>query len=38
MAQHHQHGIPMSIGYVEISVTDMATAREFYGAASGGSW
>ncbi|MDQ0576655.1 VOC family protein [Agromyces albus] len=35
MARHHQHGIPMSIDYVEISVTDMAAAREFYGAAFG---
>ena len=31
----HQHSIPMSIDYVEISVTDMAAAKAFYGAAFG---
>ncbi len=31
----HQHTIPMSIDYIEISVTDMAAAKAFYGAAFG---
>lgn len=31
----HTHLIPLTIDYVEISVTDMAAAREFYGAAFG---
>jgi uncharacterized protein len=31
----HQHSIPMTIDYIEISVTDMAAAKAFYGAAFG---
>jgi predicted enzyme related to lactoylglutathione lyase len=31
----HTHGIPLSIDYVEISVTDMAAAQDFYGRAFG---
>lgn len=31
----HQHTIPMTIDYVEISVTDLAAAKAFYGAAFG---
>ncbi|WP_026482322.1 VOC family protein [Agromyces subbeticus] len=31
----HQHRIPLSIDYIEISVTDMANAQAFYGAAFG---
>ncbi|WP_461108839.1 VOC family protein [Tessaracoccus terricola] len=31
----HNHSIPLSIDYVEISVTDMQAARDFYGAAFG---
>lgn len=34
MAQH-THSIPLTIDYVEISVTDMQAARDFYGAAFG---
>ncbi len=34
MAQH-THAIPLTIDYVEITVTDMRAAREFYGAAFG---
>lgn len=31
----HTHGIPLTLDYVEISVTDMQAARDFYGAAFG---
>ncbi|WP_438352333.1 VOC family protein [Microbacterium sp. CJ88] len=31
----HTHAIPLTIDYIEISVTDMAAARDFYGAAFG---
>jgi len=31
----HEHRIPLSIDYVEISVTDLAAAQAFYGAAFG---
>lgn len=31
----HTHSIPLSIDYIEISVTDMQAARDFYGAAFG---
>lgn len=31
----HTHSIPLTIDYVEISVTDMQAARDFYGAAFG---
>ena len=31
----HTHRIPHTIDYVELSVTDMAAARDFYGAAFG---
>ena len=34
MAQH-THSIPLTIDYVEISVTDMQAARDFYGSAFG---
>ncbi len=34
----HTHAIPLTIDYVEISVTDMQTAREFYGTAFGWSF
>ncbi|WP_435738301.1 VOC family protein [Cellulosimicrobium sp. PMB13] len=34
MAQH-THSIPLTIDYVEISVTDMRAAQDFYGAAFG---
>lgn len=34
MAQH-THSIPLTIDYVEISVTDMQAARDFYGTAFG---
>lgn len=34
MAQH-THSIPLTIDYVEISVTDMAAARDFYASAFG---
>ncbi|MDR5699651.1 VOC family protein [Agromyces aerolatus] len=34
MAQH-THAIPLTIDYVEISVTDLAAARDFYAAAFG---
>jgi uncharacterized protein len=37
MAQH-THSIPLTIDYVEISVTDMQAAQEFYGAAFGWSF
>lgn len=31
----HTHSIPLTIDYIEIPVTDMAAARDFYGAAFG---
>ena len=31
----HTHRIPHTIDYVELSVTDMQAARDFYGAAFG---
>lgn len=31
----HTHAIPLTIDYIEITVTDMAAARDFYGAAFG---
>ena len=31
----HEHRIPLSIDYVEISVTDLAAAQAFYGEAFG---
>ncbi|MFB8385891.1 VOC family protein [Microbacterium sp. NPDC055910] len=31
----HTHSIPLTIDYVEITVTDMRAARDFYGAAFG---
>ena len=34
----HTHAIPLTIDYVEIPVTDMQAAREFYGAAFGWSF
>ncbi|WP_109211455.1 MULTISPECIES: VOC family protein [Microbacterium] len=34
----HTHSIPLTIDYIEISVTDMQAAREFYGAAFGWSF
>ena len=34
----HTHRIPRSIDYVELPVTDMQAAREFYGAAFGWSF
>lgn len=34
----HTHSIPLTIDYVEISVTDMNAARDFYGAAFGWSF
>jgi predicted enzyme related to lactoylglutathione lyase len=34
----HTHSIPLTIDYVEISVTDMQAARDFYGAAFGWSF
>lgn len=34
MAQH-THSIPLTMDYIEISVTDMPAAREFYGSAFG---
>ena len=34
----HTHSIPFTIDYVEISVTDMQVARDFYGAAFGWSF
>ena len=34
----HTHSIPLTIDYVEISVTDMRAARDFYGAAFGWSF
>lgn len=34
----HTHLIPLTIDYIEITVTDMAAAREFYGAAFGWSF
>lgn len=37
MAQH-THSIPLTIDYVEISVTDMRAARDFYRAAFGWSF
>ncbi|WP_026059719.1 VOC family protein [Microbacterium yannicii] len=37
MAQH-THSIPMTIDYIEISVTDMQAARDFYGTAFGWSF
>lgn len=35
MSSSHRHRIPMSLDYIEISVTDMAAATAFYGAAFG---
>lgn len=32
---HHAHSIPLTIDYVEVTVTDMHAARDFYGAAFG---
>ncbi|MGU3646238.1 VOC family protein [Microbacterium sp. C23T] len=34
----HTHSIPLTIDYVEISVTDMQAARDFYAAAFGWSF
>ncbi|MFF2271710.1 VOC family protein [Agromyces sp. NPDC058136] len=34
----HDHRIPLSIDYVEISVTDLAAAQAFYGTAFGWSF
>lgn len=34
----HKHAIPLTIDYVEISVTDMQAARDFYGSAFGWSF
>lgn len=34
----HTHSIPLTIDYVEISVTDMEAARHFYGTAFGWSF
>ena len=31
----HTHRIPLTLDYVELSVTDMQAARDFYGAAFG---
>jgi uncharacterized protein len=31
----HSHRIPLTLDYVELSVTDMQAARDFYGAAFG---
>ena len=36
--QRHTHRIPHTIDYVELSVTDMQAARDFYGAAFGWSF
>ncbi|MGK9220532.1 MULTISPECIES: VOC family protein [unclassified Microbacterium] len=37
MAQH-AHSIPLTIDYIELSVTDMRAAQDFYGAAFGWSF
>lgn len=34
----HTHAVPLTIDYVEISVTDMQAARDFYGTAFGWSF
>ena len=34
----HAHQIPLTIDYVELNVTDMQAARDFYGAAFGWSF
>ncbi|WP_251152587.1 VOC family protein [Cellulosimicrobium sp. Marseille-Q4280] len=34
----HTHSIPLTIDYIELSVTDMRAAQDFYGAAFGWSF